>query len=163
VVCTFMRIDSTIRTFALVGCVSTVVAVLLSSTSCQPHNSLAIQMGTPVRFSVSAPGTLTSLQVSGPDLDRESYPQGEGDHLTLLKVYWELAPREGTYRTLDQIESITYGKVPDGFIQVQPPSGVPPPLQDGNLYNIRFSVNDGNGINTFFAIRDGKIVAEGER
>jgi len=162
-VCTLMRIDCTFRTFALVGCVSTVLAMLLSSTSCQPRNSLVIQIGTPVRFSVSGPSTLTNLQVSGPDLDREPNPQGEGDRLTLLKVYWELVPREGTYRTLDQVGPITYGKVPDGFVQVQPPSGVPPPLQDRNLYNIRFSVNDGDGINRFFAIRDGKIVAEGER
>jgi hypothetical protein len=120
-----MRIDCTVRTVALVGCVSTVVAALLSSTSCQPRTSLEIQMGTPLRFIVSGPGTLTDLQVSGPDLDREPNPHGQGDRLTLRKVYWELAPREGTGRSLDQVGPITYGKVPDGFVQVQPPSASP--------------------------------------
>ncbi len=120
-------------------------------------------MGNPLSFVVSGPGTLNNLQVSGPDLEREPHPRGDGDRLALLKVYWELAPREGQERGLDSVGAITYGKVPEGFVQVQPSSGVPPPLVERDLYNIRLSVTNGNGINMFFAIRDGKVVAEGER
>lgn len=132
-------------------------------TSCRRQTSLAIEMGNPLRFVVSGPGTLKNLQVTGPDLEREPNRQGEGDRLTLLKVYWELAPREGQERSLDDVGPITYGKVPEGFVQVQPPSGAPPELVERDLYNIRFSVSDGDGINRFFALRDGKVVAEGER
>jgi hypothetical protein len=80
----------------------------------------------------------------------------------MLKVYWEVAPTEEI--ALDKILPITYGQVPKGFVQIQPPNGTPPPhLVERDLYNVRFSGNDGDGINRFFAIRDGRIVAEGER
>ena len=132
-------------------------------TSCRRQTSLAIEMGNPLRFVVSGPGTLKDLQVTGPDLEREPNRQGEGDRLPLIKVYWELAPREGQERSLDDVGPITYGKVPEGFIQVQPPSGAPPELVEHDLYNIRFSVSDGDGINRFFTLHDGKVVADGER
>ena len=58
----------------------------------------------------------------------------------------------------------TYGKVPEGFGQVQPPSGgAPPRLVERDLYNVRFSVKDDVGINRFFTLRDGMVVAEGEQ
>jgi len=119
-------------------------------------------MGDPLQFVVSGPGTLANLQVSGPDLEREPNRRGEGDRLPLLKVYWELAPLDGKDRSLDEVGRITYGKAPEGFVQIQPASGPPPPLVDRDLYNIRFSVNNGDGINRFFTIREGKIIGEGE-
>ena len=88
-----------------------VASVLLSG--CRRSRSLVIETGNPLRFVVTGPGTLTHLQISGPDLQREPHPEGEGERLTLLKVYWELAPIEGKDRSLDQIGQITYGKVPE--------------------------------------------------
>jgi len=158
-----MRINSKFRRFALVGFSSTLFIASLWLTGCQPHPSIEIETGPPLRFVMSGPGRVTSFQVTGPDLEHESNRQGEGDRLTMLKVYWELAPTTAGGRGLDEIGPITYGQVPEGFVQVKPQSGTPPPLVERDLYNVRFSVNDGDGINRFFAIRDGKIVAEGER
>lgn len=120
-------------------------------------------MGDPLSFVVSGRGTINNLQVSGPDLEREPNRQGEGDRLPLLRVYWELAAREGQEQSLNHVGLITYGKVPEGFVQVQPSSGGPPPLVERDLYNIRLPLRNGDGINRFFAIRNGKVVAEGER
>jgi hypothetical protein len=159
-----MRSNTILQSFSLVGLFSAVLVGFLWLTGCRQHTSLVIETGNPLRFVVSGPGTMTNFQVTGPDLEREPNRQGEGDRLTLLKVYWEVASSGGTDRSLDKIGPITYGKVPEGFVQIQPPNGVPPPpLVERDLYNVRFSVNDGDGINRFFAIRDGRIVAEGER
>jgi hypothetical protein len=159
-----MRIIRIRRSFAFTGIFLMQLAVTLSLTTCERRTSLVIEMGNPLRFVISGPGTLTNLQVTGPDLEREPNRQGDGSRLPLLKVYWELASHDGQDRSLDQMGAITYGKVPEGFVQVQPPSGAPPPpLVERDLYNIRLSVKDGDGINRFFALRDGKVVAEGER
>lgn len=135
----------------------------LAFTSCRRGTGLVIEKGPPLRFVLSGPGTLDSFRLSGPDLEREPNRQGDGERLMSLKVYWELAPREGNNRRLDEIGSITYGKVPDGFVQVQPPSGIPAPIVERDLYNVQVLVRDDHGINRFFAIQDGKIVAEGDR
>lgn len=158
-----MRTNNTHRRFALVGFSSAVFFASLWLTGCQRHASMVIETGPPLRFVMSGPGKVTSFQVSGPDLERESNRQREGDRLMLLKVYWELAPIAAEGRGFDENGAITYGQVPEGFVQVQPQNGTPPPLVERHLYNVRFSVNDGDGINRFFVIRDGKIVAEGER
>ena len=156
-----MKTRSTFQAFALI---STAIAASLSLISCQRRTSVVIEASNPLRFVVSGPGTLTNLQLSGPDLEREPNRQGDGERLTLLKVYWELAQHEGQERSLDQIGQITYGTVPEGFIQVQPVSGTPPPqLVERDLYNITLSVKDGHGINNFFTIRDGKVISEGEQ
>ena len=159
-----MRLTYIFRSIAFMSIFSMMLAMTLSLTSCQRRTSLIIESGNPLRFVVSGPGTVTNLQLTGPDLEREPNRQGDGNRLPLLKVYWELASQDGQDRSLDQVGVITYGKVPEGFVQVQPSSGLaPPPLVERNLYNIRFSVTDGDGINTFFTLREGKVVAEGEQ
>jgi hypothetical protein len=147
-----------LRSFAI-----TVIFFTVLATGCQRRTSLVIEAGNPLRFVLSGPGILTNLQVTGPDLEREPHRQGDGSRLPSLKVYWELSSYEGRDRSLDEVGAITYGKVPEGFVQVQPSSSAPPaPIVDRDLYNIRISVNDGDGINRFFSLRDGKVIAEGE-
>ena len=158
-----MRTNNKLRRFVSVGLSSCVFVTAMWLTGCGRDTHLVIEVGTPLRFIVSGPGALNHLQVTGPDLEREPNRHGDGERLMLSRIYWEVAPSEGTVRSLDEIGPITYGKVPDGFVQVQPPSGAPPPLVERDLYNVRVSVNDDLGINRFFAIRDGRIVAEGER
>lgn len=156
-----MRLTSIpiLRSFAF-----TVILLTLLATSCQRRTSVVIEAGNPLRFVVSGPGTVTNLQVTGPDLEREPH-QGDGSRLPLLKVYWELSSsHKGQYRSLDQVGAIAYGKVPEGFVQVQPSSAASPqPIVEGDLYNIRICVNDGDGVNRFFTLRDGKVIAEGEQ
>jgi len=118
-----MRTNNTLRRFVSVGLSSYVFVTAMWLTGCGRDTHLVIEMGTPLRFVVSGPGTLNHFQVTGPDLEREPNRHGDGERLMLSKIYWEVAPSEGTGRSLDEIGPITYGKVPDGFVQVQPPSG----------------------------------------
>lgn len=143
------------------------VAAILCSlwlSGCARENDLTIRLDTPMKFVLSGPSTLDYFQVSGPDLDREPNPGGAGDRLRLMKDYWKVVPNGTTsQRSLDEIGSITYGQVPDGFVQVYPTDGSPPPLVEPNKYNVTISPKDGRGINMFFFIRGGKIVVEGEK
>ncbi len=152
------------RTFLTVGLFVSVFLALVSSASCRRENGVVIENGSPLRFIVSGPGTLSHFQVSGPDLEREPHRQGDGERLTLLKVYWELVPSvAATTRSLDKIRSISYGQVPDGFVQVYPQEGAPPALIERDLYNVTLAANTGRGVNMFFSVRDGRIVAEGQK
>ena len=151
-----------LRPFALAA-IFILVAFTLSLSSCKRRTSLVIETGNPLRFVVSGPSAVTHFQISGPDLEREPDREGDGSRLPLLKVYWELASADGQERTLDQVGAIIYGKVPEGFVQVQPSSGAPPPLVERDLYNVRFTSTNGDGINRFFTVRDGKVIAEGEQ
>jgi hypothetical protein len=120
-------------------------------------------MDSPIRFVVSGPSTLQYFQVSGPDLDREPNPAGDGERLMLLKNYWKVVPDgKSPERTLDEIGPIRYGEVPKGFVQVFPDAGSPPPLIDRNKYNATVSSTNGRGVNMFFLLKDGKLLVERE-
>lgn len=138
------------------------IVILFGFTSCRRHTSLRIENGSPIRFAISGPGLLNVLRVSGPDLEREPNRSGEGERLMVSKIYWEIAPLGTSTRSLDEVGPIVYGKVPPGFVQLQPSGGSPPPLVQGDLYNVTFTVANDNGLNTFFRIYQGRIIAEGQ-
>ena len=147
--------------FSLI-CGGALLIVVLAMVSCARDRSLVIENTSPPRFVFQGPGVVTHLQVTGPDLERESNPVGDGDRLTALKVYWELASSPG--RSVNDIGPVTYGRVPDGFVQIEPRNGASPPqLVEQHLYNIRLSVEGGEGFNNFFVIRNGRIVSEADR
>jgi hypothetical protein len=159
-----MRANNLLRKSVSLGLPSFVFVAAMSLSGCARDTKLVIKMGTPLRFAVSGPRTLNHFEVTGPDLEREPHPEGDGDRLMVSKVYWEVVASPGAGRSLDEIGPIVYGKVHNGFVQVQPVGGAaPPPLLDRNLYNVTLTVNNDLGINRFFAIRDGRIVAEGQR
>ncbi len=51
-------------------------------------------------------------------------------------MIWKIAPKPELWGTgiLDHLPPITYGKVPDGFLQELPNNGPAPVLEDGRLY-----------------------------
>lgn len=153
--------------FFSTGVFISVLVTSLCLAGCRQNRDteVVIENGNPIKFIVSGPGTIIRLKVTGPDIEHEPNRQGDkGEYLPLMKVYWELVSSEtAANRRLDEIGPITYGKVPDGFVQTYPEHGAPPPIIDRDLYNITLSANNGRGVNMFFSIRDGKIIAEGER
>jgi hypothetical protein len=119
----------------------------------------------PARFVLSGPGTLNHFEIIGPDLERDANNRrGDGDYLPPMKVYWKLVPSgRATNQLLDNIGSITYGRVPDGLTQVYPEHGPPVALVEGDLYNVHLEPNDSYSFNTYFSIRGGKISAVGQK
>jgi hypothetical protein len=154
-------LKSNIQGFRSAGRLVLPIVLLSLLPSCEYNPKVVIEYGVPPRFQVSGPGTLKYFVISGPDLKRDAANrQGDGDYLQLRNDYWKLIPSEtARYQSLDEIGSIVYGQVPAGLIQVLPEHGPPPPLVEGDLYNVHLEPNDSYSFNTFFSIRDGKVLA----
>ena len=126
--------------------------VALFSTACERDTKLIIEAGNPPKFVMSGSGTLGALRIRGPRKQREVV--GED-----ASIYWEIEPKdEGSDRNVERLGPITYGKVPDGYIQIYPaPGQAAPSLVEGERYNIRIATNNANGVDKFFVIREGKV------
>jgi hypothetical protein len=143
------------------------MVVAVAAAGCRNQNrenELVIEYGSPPRFVVSGPNAVQNFRISGPDLQRETNPDGSGDHLMAMKVYWEIVPTgSATNRKLDEIAHFTYGQLPEGFVQISPANGASPPsLVEGHKYALTLTPAEGRWVNMFFLIRDGKIVPEKE-
>lgn len=83
-------------------------------------------------------------------------PEGEVSQRNEKNAIWQIAPDSGHDKNwpLD----ITYAVVPEGFIQVTPKNGEPPPpLEPNKKYTYHFVRGFGGGGGGFM-IRDGKAV-----
>ena len=69
---------------------------------------------------------------------------------------WILVPKQGT--TASASPPITYGVVPEGFVQKVPANGNPPPLEEGKTYGFGADTDGQPGNDIWFTIRDGKSV-----
>ncbi|MFZ0063269.1 MAG: hypothetical protein WAL47_14655 [Pyrinomonadaceae bacterium] len=67
---------------------------------------------------------------------------------------WEIVPNEGTPDRAWDWPPITYGKVPPGFKQKTPISGVPPSLTAGKVYAAGGEAYGANGGEVWFTITD---------
>jgi hypothetical protein len=135
---------------------SLIVMLVFSSIglylACERATTLTFEGGPPVKFMLAGSGWLGSLRIGGPKKRREAF--GE----TAL-LYWEIEPISAdSVRRIEKISPIIYGKVPAGYRQLFPASGEPPPLIEGDTYNIRVSTNNAPGIIKDFTIRDGKVI-----
>ena len=148
--------------FSRIGaCVVFLLAAFVMA-GCGRDPSLVIENTHPPRFVFSGSGTVTHLTITGPDPKREPKPVSGSDRLTPLKVYWEIASTQGTQ--MNAVGPVTYGRIPPGFVQIEPQNGAAPPqLVEAHLYSFSLSVDGGHGFNNFFTIRDGKIVSESDR
>lgn len=122
--------------------------VLVSGViACEVPTRLRIE-GNPPKFMVSGSGSLRSLLVRGPTKKRDV--EGESAY-----IYWRI--RSEKAQTVDEIKSITYGEVPEGYAQIYPESGKAPPLIEGERYYVRLDTANANGAEKFFVIRNNKI------
>jgi hypothetical protein len=145
-----------------IGVCTAILLAAMAVVNCGRDPSLVIENTKPPRFVFSGSGTVTHLTITGPDLERDPKPTSGGDHLTPLKVYWEIASTPGT--RMNDVGPVTYGQVPPGFVQIEPQNGASPPnLIEQHSYNFRLSVDGGDGFNRFFVIRDGRIVTEADQ
>ena len=139
------------------------IAVLWLS-GCERDPRVVIEYGVPLRFTVSGPGKIKYFRVNGPDLERDAANrQGTANQLPKIKLYWKIAPAgSAADQSLDKVGTIIYGQVPTGMVQVYPEHGSPPPLVDGDVYNVHLEPVDSYTFQTFFSIKNGKIFAVGQ-
>ena len=131
------------------------LVMILAGSACERDTKLLIESGNPPKFVLSGSGTLGVLRVRGSKKQREAV--GED-----ASVYWEIEPKEeGSDRNVERMGPISYGQVPEGYVQVYPEKGQAPPLVEGERYNIRIATHNANGVDEFFVIRNGKVEVTG--
>ena len=74
------------------------------------------------------------------------------------KVIWQIRPRSGTDNSAKGLPQITYGQVPQGFEQLIPSVGTPPPLQPGKVYAASGPRIEVPEAFVMFRIEDGKAI-----
>lgn len=112
-----------------------------------------IEGANPPLFVLSGSGTLAHLVIY--DSRRSN---GDEDQSCAL---WEIEPVAGYKkgRPLEQIGTIQYGQVPDGYQQVCPDNGnVPPPLVKGNKYEYWVDTSDAPHARRYFVIRGTRAI-----
>ena len=139
-----------------------ILTVAVALVSCVYRPSVVIKQGDPQQFIISAEGILDVFSVRGP-VSRCSAEWNQ-ERLPRIETYWEIAPL--TDFDVSQFRKrgpIIYGKVPEGFRQVTPVSGSPPPICEGGPYSVQLTIRDGGGVNMLFAVyQGGRIVTEAD-
>jgi len=107
------------------------------------------------KFKMKGSGKLDSLRVAGPRKQRD----GVADE---PYIYWMIQFKEGgSARHVEGLGLITYGEIPEGYIQVYPTPGTSPaPLVEGERYHVRAITMNANGAATGFEIHNGEVVAD---
>ena len=137
------------------SCLVTLVLALI--VSCAPtferRTHVKLEGGERPVFVLSGSGTLGNLVVYGPK-QRDIV----GDRSNAM---WEILPRKGYLegRSVEELERITYGIVPQGYKQKYPERSAPPPsLVPGVKYAYWFNTVNAPHARKHFEIRDGKAV-----
>ncbi|MFL6211510.1 MAG: hypothetical protein ACJ74W_21860 [Pyrinomonadaceae bacterium] len=121
------------------------------SLSCEIDTKLSIKGGSPPIFIMSGNGRLTSIRVRGHERQRDA--QGEDQYL-----YRVIQPKKGGSRSVDDIGSVAYGEVPDGYEQKYPESGKAPPIVEGQHYYVHIVTANANGADGYFMMLNGKAI-----
>lgn len=83
-------------------------------------------------------------------------PEGQAPY---MEDYWMIMPKEKmAVQPLEELGAITYGQVPEGFVQWIPKIGEPSPLSEGGLFHFQLSTKQNGSVSIFFTLREGKIV-----
>lgn len=123
--------------------------LLLLLAACEPGISVKVEGGNTPTFTISGGSKLVDFFVccetnEGP-IERES-------------ALWEIEPYSGQGKQAEDVRTITYGVVPQGYYQTKPKNGQPPPpLMSGKRYTYHV-VGYPTSAGAAFEIRDGKAV-----
>lgn len=112
-----------------------------------------IEGDNPPVFFISGSGTLANLVIYGP-LQRDI----GGDRAYAV---WEIEPINGHFegRLLEDLKTIKYGVIPNGYKQIYPENNAPPPpLTPGPKYEYWFQTINAPHARAYFKMHDGKAV-----
>ena len=104
----------------------------------------------PPSFKFEGNGTIPFLMVY-------ELPSGSSPDMTQAKVIWDIRPADTAHATVP-LGPITYGTVPEGFIQKVPGEGAPPILQEGKNYQAGGPPIEMPNGSLRFTIRNGKAL-----
>lgn len=130
----------------------TCAALSVFCAACERATELTFEGSNPPKFKMRGSGELLFLRFRGPKKQREAV--GE----TAL-LYWVIKAKTIDFsRSVESINTIIYGQVPEGYIQVYPENGDPPPALDENVkYTVMIDTANAPGVIKIFEIRNGRV------
>ena len=97
--------------------------LLLSISACERRTRVRLEGGNPPTFILSGSGVLGGLVIDGPQPERFRSPSDKEN------ILWEIEPERMPGKLVEELHSVTYGVIPDGYKQTIPGHGEsPPPL-----------------------------------
>jgi hypothetical protein len=129
-----------------------IVVLLIAFPACERDTKLTLEGRNPPTFEMTGSGELAMLRMHGPKVRDVA---GEAAF-----IIWEIGPKDGRFngRRVEDLGSIKYGEIPDGYVQRYPEQGVAPPLVEGESYDVFVDTVNANGATAYFKIRNGKVI-----
>jgi hypothetical protein len=164
-VCNLMK-KLTYQNFIGIRAIRTVllIAGLGLMAACEIDMSVAVDGKNPPTFKLSGSGNLHFFIISevAPENLKRLPIERNSDKDTVL---WEIWPNNLSFEQtrIWKLPAITYGKIPQGFIQKIPVNGEPPSLVEGKMYSAGGPAANANGGFVLFTIRNGETVVIDER
>jgi hypothetical protein len=122
---------------------------LVLSAACEPGIVVKVVGGNPPTFSISGRSNLVDFFVCC---------EGEQSAIGREAALWEIEPYSGQGKPGEDLRTITYGIVPQGYYQTRPQGGQPaPPLVAGRRYTYH-AAGHPTSAGAAFEIRYGKAV-----
>ncbi len=130
-----------------------IAALLCHSSACERRTQIELEGANPLIFTISGSGSLAVLTLYGPEREQARDP------FTDTGAVWKIAARGGyfTGKGIEKLHSVTYGVVPEGYMQLIPEGDkLPPSLVEGITYSYWFDTTDAPHGTGCFQMRDGK-------
>ena len=125
-----------------------VLCLAVVCTSCERILKVTLDGKNPPTFKFNGSGEIAWVFIYQVTPDGKVPPAGS--------AFWRLSPKKTMMAS--QSPPITYGVVPDGYVQEVPANGSPPPLQEGKTYGFGANTHGQPGRTIWFTIQDGKAV-----
>jgi hypothetical protein len=127
--------------------------VLAFLIACDPDTAIYVTVDNkmPPTFSFSGKWWAVDFKVA------ELPPNSQKDTLVKVKTLWQISYPKGILRA-KRWPKVTYGLVPEGFVQKIPARGSPPALVEGKIYVAQALDTSESGGSCFFLIKDGKPI-----
>ncbi len=131
--------------------------MLVSMIACEPETTIYITMDQkmPPSFSLSGPWWAVDFEIV--ELLLRDALRGSKDGFVETNPIWKISATPHGGRVRDW-PNVTYGMVPEGFVQRIPTQGKAPSLIEGKLYAAEALDTSGPEGICYFEIRDGKPV-----
>jgi len=125
-----------------------VLCVVVLFTGCERILKVSLDGKNPPTFQFDGGGEIVWVSIYEVTSEGKIPPKGS--------AFWRLVPE--TSITASASPPITYGVVPNGFVQEVPANGNPPPLQEGKTYGFGADTRGQPGRTVWFRIYDGKSI-----
>ena len=125
--------------------------VLIGACSCERSTTVQTTGENPPGFVLAGSGNLGEIII----YDAEYRGSLEDESHMMWKVKAQRMPG----KLMNELGTVTYGTIPEGYLQVKPePGQAPPPLAEGKAYKFWFVSANAPTVLGYFEIRNNKAV-----